>query len=107
VQVADLEHAALTGAVVARLGALLDVAPRAKCLLAGSGEDDGLHLAVGPREPEGLDELVNRAGTECVVALRTFDRDDGGRVLDGVVDVFELTHRNPLSVRQSERLAGT
>lgn len=48
VQVADLEHAALGGAVVAGLRSLLDVAARAERLLPRTGEDDRLHRVVGP-----------------------------------------------------------
>ena len=52
VQVADLEQAALGRAVVAGLGALLQVAAGAERLLAGAGEDDRRRRRCPPR-PRG------------------------------------------------------
>src|SRR3954470_2716619 len=70
VQVADLEHAALRGAVVARIGTLLDLAAGAERLLAGSDENDRLDASVRPGGPESGDQLLDRLAAEGVVALR-------------------------------------
>src|SRR5664280_2332460 len=95
VQVADLEHAALARAVVAGLGALLDVAAGAEGLLAGAGEDDRLNLPVRPGGAERLDHLLDRLRAEGVVALGTVDRDDRGRAVDRVGDVVKVKGRHP------------
>ena len=92
VQVADLEHAALGGAVVAGLGALLDVAAGAERLVARAGEDHRLHAVVGPRGAERPDQLLDRAAAERVVPLRPVDGDHRGGALDGVVHVLVVGH---------------
>ena len=103
VQCADLEHPRLARAVVAGLGALLDVAAGAERLVPGAGEDDRLDLAVGPGQPERLDEFFDGLGAEGVVALRAVDRHDRRRVLHDVGDVLERRHRR-FSWLRAERL---
>jgi hypothetical protein len=89
VQVADLEHAGLGGAVVAGFGPLLDIPTGAERLLAGAGEDDGLHGPVGPGQPECLDQFLDGDPAERVVAVRAVDGDDRGRSLDLIPDVLQ------------------
>jgi hypothetical protein len=92
-QVADLEHSRLGRAVVAGLGALLDVASGAEGLVAGAGEHDRPDRRVGPGEAECLDELLDGLGAEGVVALRAVDRDVGTAVRHGIRDVLEVGDR--------------
>src|SRR5664280_2692347 len=103
VQVADLEHAALARAVVAGLGALLDVTAGAEGLLAGAGKDDRLDLPVRPGGAERLDHLLDRLRAEGVVALRAVDRDDRGRAVDRVGDVVKGRHPGPLLATPQQR----
>jgi len=97
VEVADLEAPGLGRAVVAGLGALLDVASGAERLVAGAGEDDAAHGGVHPCRPQGGEQLVDRLGAEGVVALGPVDGDDHGWTVDFVRDVLVVGHsRHPL-----------
>ena len=100
-QVADLEHAALGGAVVAGLGALLDVATGAERLVARAGEDDSLHAVVGPRSAKRVDQLLDGAATEGVVPVRPVDPDHCRRVVDGVVHILVVSHISQADMAQS------
>ena len=105
VQVADLEHAALGGPVVPGLRPLLDVTAGAERLLPLAGQDHHLHRLVGPRQPEGLDQLLHRPTTERVVPVRPVDRDHPDGPVDLVPDVLErLRHARALPLHCAWRL---
>src|SRR6476646_15074 len=74
VQVADLEHAAFGGAIVAGLRPLLDIAAGAERLLSLTGQDHRLDTLVRPSKPERLDQFFDCPTTEGVVAVRAVDR---------------------------------
>jgi hypothetical protein len=88
--IADFEHPALGRPVVTGLGALLDVAAGAERLIAGAGQDDRRHRAVGPGGAKRLDQFFDGLAAKRVVTLGPIDRDDRCRFVDLVGDVVVI-----------------
>src|SRR5690606_4084223 len=96
VQGFDFEQAAVGRTVVTGLHALLLVTAGTEGLFTGAGEGDSADFGAAPGGLEGLDEFVDGAGAEGVVAVRPVDRDPGEPVVDLVCHVREcgeISHR--------------
>ena len=90
VQPLNLEHAHLGLAVAAGERPFLLVASSAEGSVAGAGEDDRADRAIDPCVAERVDELIDCAAPQRVIALGPVYGDDGDALVDDVVDVGEL-----------------
>src|SRR5207248_5512568 len=85
VQLLDLEQAVVGRAVVARLGALLLIAPRTERAIPLPRQHRHADVSVGPRELEAVKELVDGLAAKRVVALGPRDRYPRDSLLDLVM----------------------